>query len=100
MEALFQKLCQTCEFESLEPLVITKEDSMPQLSVKSDHVHGPALANLFVDQIGHLEAVIQSQLYNSPAAAAAGSSRKGKLLRCAAHSLGSTPLFLSVLDTS
>merc|ERR1719385_341928 len=60
VESLLQKLFETCESESLEPLVIT-EDAL--VSVSRNHIYGPpnALANLFVDQAAKLEAVIQSQ---------------------------------------
>ena len=50
VEALLQKLFETCESESLEPLVIT-EDAL--VSVSRNHIFGSpaALANLFVDQV-------------------------------------------------
>ena len=85
MESLLQKLFETCESESLEPLVIT-EDAL--VSVSRNHIYGPpnALANLFVDQVAKLEAVIQSQWGTGGFSGSKKSSKVGG--RCAAHSLG------------
>ena len=86
VEALLQKLYETCESESLEPLVIT-EDAL--VSVSRNHIYGSpsALANLFVDQVSKLEAVIQSHW--GTGGYGAGSKKSSKVGgRCAAHSLG------------
>ena len=73
MESLLQKLFETCESESLEPLVIT-EDAL--VSVSRNHIYGPpnALANLFVDQVSRLETAIQSRWPG-----ASGSKRNSKV---------------------